>query len=121
MSLSQQLLTASNPTVLARENQPATLPLLNTASFLPSVTDPEFDILDELYFVTSFPDLARKTGLTPPELERHLRSLLEQGLVRSYWPDPDTELAFEESSFGAIVRDCFFLASKEGLLQHNTR
>ena len=88
---------------------------------LPSVTDAEFDILDELYFVTSFADLAQKAGLAPAALERHLRSLLEQGLIRSYWPDPDTELAFEESSFGAIVRDSFFLASKEGLLQHNTR
>ncbi|UYZ64670.1 helix-turn-helix domain-containing protein [Hymenobacter weizhouensis] len=85
------------------------------------MTDAEFDILDELYFVTSFADLSKKTGLAPATLERHLRSLLEQGLIRSFWPDPDTELAFEESSFGAIVRDCYFLASKEGLLQHNTR
>lgn len=85
------------------------------------MTDPEFDILDELYFVTPFAELSRKTRLAPAELERHLRGLMEQGLVRSFWPDPDTELAFEESSFGAIVRDCHFLASKEGLLQHNTR
>lgn len=85
------------------------------------MTDAEFDILDELYFVTSFADLSRKTGLAPAALEPALRSLLEQELVRSYWPDPDTELAYEESSFGAIVRDSFFLASKAGLLQHNTR
>ncbi|RSK29483.1 ArsR family transcriptional regulator [Hymenobacter metallilatus] len=85
------------------------------------MTDAEFDILDELYFVTSFPDLSQKTGFAPAQLERHLRLLLEQGLVRSFWPDPDTELAYEESSFGAIVRDSYFLASKEGLLQHNSR
>ncbi|TGE08483.1 hypothetical protein [Hymenobacter fodinae] len=85
------------------------------------MTDTEFDILDELYFVSSFPDLVAKTRLAPAELERHLRSLLEQDLIRSFWPDPDTELAYEESSFGAIVRDSYFLASKEGLLQHNTR
>ena len=85
------------------------------------MTDTEFDILDELYFVSSFSDLVQKTGQPPAELERNLRSLLEQDLIRSYWPDPDTELAYEESSFAAIVRDSFFLASKEGLLQHNTR
>ncbi|SNC66094.1 hypothetical protein SAMN06265337_1495 [Hymenobacter gelipurpurascens] len=85
------------------------------------MTDTEFDILDELYFVTSFSDLVQKTGQSPTDLERNLRSLLEQDLIRSYWPDPDTELAYEESSFAAIVRDSFFLASKEGLLQHNTR
>lgn len=85
------------------------------------MTDAEFDILDELYFVTSFRDLLQKTELTTAELEQHLRSLLEKGLVRSYWPDPDTELAYEPTSFGAIGRDAFYLASKEGLLQHNTR
>ena len=85
------------------------------------VTDPEFDLLDELYFVTPFRALLQKTGLPAPELENQLRTLLEQGLIRSYWPDPDTELAYEESSFGALSQDCLFLASKEGLLQHNTR
>ena len=85
------------------------------------MTDPEFDILDELYFVTSFADLRQKTGLSVADLQQHLRVLLERGLVRSYWPDPDTELAYEESSFGALSQDCLFLASKDGLLQHNTR
>jgi DNA-binding Lrp family transcriptional regulator len=85
------------------------------------VTDAEFDLLDELYFVTSFRLLAEKTGLPGPELENQLRGLLEQGLIRSFWPDPDTELAYETTSFGAIARDASYLASKEGLLQHNTR
>ncbi|WP_026880025.1 hypothetical protein [Hymenobacter norwichensis] len=85
------------------------------------MTDPEFDILDELYFVTSFRDLLQKTGLSEVALKQGLRGLLEQGLIRSFWPDPDTELAYEESSFGAISQDCYYLASKEGLLQHNTR
>lgn len=85
------------------------------------MTNHEFDILDELYFVASFRDLMQKTGLSASELSEGLRSLLEQGLVRSFWPDPDTELAYEESSFGAISQDCYYLASKEGLLQHNTR
>ena len=85
------------------------------------VTDPEYDLLDELYFVTPFRTLLQKTGLPAVDLENQLRSLLEQGLIRSYWPDPDTELAYETTSFGAIARDAAYLASKEGLLQHNTR
>ncbi|TYZ10930.1 MarR family transcriptional regulator [Hymenobacter lutimineralis] len=85
------------------------------------MTDAEFDLLDELYFVSSFNDLAQRTALPPAELDKQLRNLLEQGLVRLYWPDADTELAFEPSSFGAISRDSFYLASKEGLLQHNTQ
>ena len=54
------------------------------------MTDPEFDLLDELYFVTPFRTLLQKTGLPAAELENQLRTLLEQGLIRSYWPDPDT-------------------------------
>lgn len=103
-------------------NPPSALHLLKTlpAYFFP-VTDPEFDLLDELYFVTPFRTLLQKTGLPAQELEDQLRSLLEQGLIRSYWPDPDTELAYETTSFGAIARDAAYLASKEGLLQHNSR
>ena len=85
------------------------------------VTDPEFNLLDELYFVTPFRTLLEKTGWPAPDLEGQLRNLLEQGLIRSFWPDPDTELAYETTSFGAIARDASYLASKEGLLQHNTR
>ena len=85
------------------------------------MTDPEFDLLDELYFVTSYRALLGKTGLLPAALTEALRNLLEQGLIRAYWPDPDTELAYETTSFGAIATDASYLASKEGLLQHNTR
>ena len=93
----------------------------NPSPLLLPVTDPEYDLLDELYFVTPFRTLLQKTGLPAAELEDQLRTLLEQGLIRSYWPDPDTELAYETTSFGAIARDASYLASKEGLLQHNTR
>ena len=89
--------------------------------FSPPVTNPEYDLLDELYFVTPFRTLLEKTGLPVAELREQLRSLLEQDLIRSYWPDPDTELAYEPTSYGAIATDASYLASKEGLLRHNTR
>lgn len=85
------------------------------------MTDAEFNLLDELYFVTSFRTLLEKTGLPAAELLPLLESLLSQGLVRYYWPNPDTELAYEPTTFGALARDASYLASKEGLLQHNTR
>ncbi|MBC6988889.1 MULTISPECIES: hypothetical protein [Hymenobacter] len=85
------------------------------------MTDTEYDILDELYFVTSFRDLTQKTRLAPADLEQHLRGLLELEYVKCFYPDPDTELAYEITSFGAIARDCYFLATKAGLLEHNTR
>lgn len=85
------------------------------------MTDADYDLLDELYFVTTFAALQAKTGLPAAELREQLRTLLERGLIRSYWPDPDTELAYETTSFGAIAGDASYLASKEGLLAHNTR
>jgi hypothetical protein len=92
-----------------------------SALFLLAMTDAEFDLLDELYFVTPFRTLLERTGLPAAELLALLGNLLAQGLVRYYWPDPDTELAYEPTSFGALGRDASYLASKEGLLQHNTR
>jgi hypothetical protein len=109
------------PYLLTCKPKPAGLHLSYYLSRPYFVTDPEFDLLDELYFVTPFRTLLQKTGLPAAELEDQLRTLLEQGLIRSYWPDPDTELAYETTSFGAIARDAAYLASKEGLLQHNTR
>ena len=94
---------------------------LYSRCFSPPVTNPEYDLLDELYFVTPFRTLLEKTGLPVAELREQLRSLLEQDLIRSYWPDPDTELAYEPTSYGAIATDASYLASKEGLLRHNTR
>jgi hypothetical protein len=96
---------------------------MDGASFLllPAMNDVEFDLLDELYFVTPFRVLVEKTGRPAAELLPVLGSLLERGLVRYYWPDPDTELAYEPTSFGALGQDASYLASKEGLLQHNSR
>nr|WP_262908634.1 hypothetical protein [Hymenobacter translucens] len=78
-------------------------------------------MLDELYFVTSFRDLTQKTGLPAAEVEKGLRGLLEQQYVKFFYPDPDTEQAYEVTSFGAICRDCYYLATKAGLLEHNSR
>ncbi len=85
------------------------------------MNDPDYDLLDELYFVTPFRTLREKTGLPAPALLAQLADLLERGLVRCYWPDASTELPYEVTSFGAIGPDAAFLASKEGLLQHNSR
>jgi hypothetical protein len=85
------------------------------------MNDAEFDLLDELYFVTPIRVLLEKTTHPAAQLLPLLGSLLERGLVRYYWPDPDTELAYEPTSFGALGQDASYLASKEGLLQHNTR
>lgn len=80
----------------------------------------EFDILDELYFVTSYPDLKSTLSLTDAELCAALQALIRKGYVKIFYPDPDTELEYEEASFGRHCKEYFFLATKAGLIVHNS-
>jgi hypothetical protein len=85
------------------------------------MTDIEFDIIDELYFVTAFADLSGHLGLLDTELARHLQDLVVRGYVKCFYPDPDTEVLFEEATFAREHRQYYFLATKEGLVAHNSR
>ena len=85
------------------------------------MNDTEFDILDELYFVTSFQELKQNLGFAEEQLCQGLKRLAKSGFVKCLYPDPDSEIEFEESTFAENCRNYFFLATKEGLLQHNSR
>ncbi|WP_299760823.1 hypothetical protein [uncultured Pontibacter sp.] len=80
----------------------------------------EFDILDELYFVTSYPDLKCTLSLNDAELCTALQSLIAQGYVRILYPDQDTEHEYNEAEFGEKCQHYFYLASKAGLVVHNS-
>ncbi|WP_161888315.1 hypothetical protein [Pontibacter russatus] len=84
------------------------------------MSDNEFDLLDELYFVTAYPDLKSTLSLDDEELCAALQSLIRQGYVKILYPDQDTEHAYEESSFGQHCREYYFLATKAGLVVHNS-
>ncbi|GAA4299769.1 hypothetical protein [Nibribacter koreensis] len=84
------------------------------------MTDQEFDIIDELYFVTSFTDLQKQTGLPTEELIRVLTGLIGKSYVKCLFPDQDTEVPFDGEHFELHHAAYFFLASKAGLLAHNT-
>jgi len=84
------------------------------------MSDNEFDLLDELYFVTSYADLKSTLSLSDEELCAGLQSLIVQGYVKILYPDQDTELAYDGSSFGQHCRDYFYLATKAGLVVHNS-
>ncbi|MDX5438015.1 MAG: hypothetical protein LPK03_12510 [Pontibacter sp.] len=84
------------------------------------MSDNEFDILDELYFVTSYPDLKRTLSLTDQELCAALQSLIQQGYVRIHYPDQDTEHTYDAQTFGQQCQQYYYLASKAGLIVHNS-
>ncbi len=81
----------------------------------------EYDIIDELYFVTAYQDIAAALNLTDAELCQHLAELMKKGYVKALYPNPDTEVEFDESLFNAHCRQYFYLATKAGLLSHNSR
>ena len=84
------------------------------------MTENEFDILDELYFVVAYPDLRSTLSLTDEELCAGLQSLLEKGYIRILYPDQDTEHTYNPAEFSKHCHDYFFLATKAGLVVHNS-
>jgi DNA-binding Lrp family transcriptional regulator len=88
---------------------------------MPDMNDIEFDIIDELYFVTAFSELNRELGLPEEELGRHLQDLVVRGYVKCFYPDPDTEVSYQEAAFAGQYRAYYYLATKAGLVAHNSR
>ena len=85
------------------------------------MTELEFDIIDELYFVTSFGRLADNLNLSPEELCQNLQALVRQGYITCYYPDPDTEIEYNPANFNQQYPQYYFLATKAGLMTHNLR
>ncbi len=81
------------------------------------MSDIEFTLLDELYFVISFPDLESACELSEEEMLDTLRKLREKGWIRVL-ETVDDEIV------GAVnwerFREYFYLASKSGLMAHNS-
>jgi hypothetical protein len=84
------------------------------------MTENEFAIMDELYFVTSYPDLKTSSALTDQELCAALRDLIGKGYIKILYPDPDTEYEYNEASFGQHCQEYYYLATKAGLVVHNS-
>lgn len=86
------------------------------------LTDDEFRVLDELYFVISYSELQGMVAMPQALLHATLSGLLDRELIvqmryleelkdfeKLVYPDP---LTFKQSSF---------VASRKGLLVHNSR
>jgi len=84
------------------------------------MTDKEFDILDELYFVTSFVELLAKFDISKEELKLNLLQMIENGWV-NYYQDLDGAANPTIALNSKHIVDLFFLASKQGLFAHNSK
>lgn len=83
------------------------------------MSDLEYDVLDELYFVQSFSGLMETTDLEEKELKPILLKLLNKGWIRCY-KTVSEEVPTAEVDFELEFRNYFYLASKAGLLAHNS-
>lgn len=83
------------------------------------MTDQEFEILDELYFVQTFDALLSSTDLSESELKQWLDKLIDKGWVKCL--DTLTEEVLTDSlDFNSHYKNYHYLATKAGLLAHNS-
>lgn len=81
------------------------------------MTDGEFDLLDELYFVQPFGYLHESLGWTERMLLETLQSAYNKGYIKCLY-SPDEEV-FESFDMFEKGRNLYFLATKKGLMEHN--
>jgi hypothetical protein len=83
------------------------------------MTEDEFDLLDELYFVHPFNYLTDTLGWEDDRLISTLESLYQKSYIKCL-KEPDDEI-FEVRDFNVQLKDMYFLATKKGLMAHNGR
>jgi hypothetical protein len=84
------------------------------------MTDIEFDVLDELYFIESFDSLSNTLSMSEEQLKTTLSGLLEKGWIKCL-ASATGDLPAEEAGFENHYNKYYYLATKAGLLAHNSR
>ncbi len=83
------------------------------------MSDLEFDILDELYFLIHFNDLKDTLGLSDEDMKPILAKMVRKNWLRCY-TEPDVELDATSIDIEINFRKYYYLASKEGLKAHTS-
>lgn len=81
------------------------------------MTNNEFDLLDELYFVQHYSYLKETLGWEDDQLLVTLQSLFEKQYIKCLY-EPDEEV-FDQIDLNSKGKDLYYLASKKGLMNHN--
>lgn len=84
------------------------------------MTDLEFTILDELYFVITYKKLKKQLQLSEEVLFMELSNLLEKSWVKIFESDFVTEVEYDNSNFEENINRYCYLATKSGLFEHNS-
>jgi len=81
------------------------------------MTEEEFDLIDELYFVQSYDYLKQELDWEDEKLLVILQKLIDKEWINCY-SSPDEEI-FDDPDIPNKGKTYFYLASKKGLLEHN--
>jgi len=84
------------------------------------MTNLEFEVLDQLYFVESFSKVKEELALEEELLKNTLKEMIEKGWVKCFL-DHYTEVVMDTKQFEEKYTLYQYLATKEGLLAHNSR
>ncbi len=82
------------------------------------MSDPEFDLVDELYFVQHYSFLKEQLGWEDSILLSTLKSLHLKEYIKCL-ASPDQEI-FRTVDFEKEGSTLYYLATKKGLMAHNT-
>ncbi|MCU0445838.1 MAG: transporter [Microscillaceae bacterium] len=85
------------------------------------MSDLEFDILDELYFVEPYSTLKNALDVDEVQLKNTLADLLKKGWVKCFDAHTKEPIMEDDLAFDAHYQQYHYLATKEGLLAHNSR
>lgn len=83
------------------------------------MTETEYDIIDQLYFVTSYEDLLSETGMTNETIKNPLWSMVQKDWIKCL-SNPETEVFPNLDEFDSNYSNYHYLATKKGLFKHNT-
>jgi len=84
------------------------------------MTDEEFDLLDELYFVQPYAFLKEELAWDDERIYEVLHGLQKKGWVKCF-KAMDEEVFEAELDLKNNFRNYFYLATKKGLMAHNGR
>lgn len=82
------------------------------------MSDEEFDLLDELYFVQPYTSLVETLGWQDEKLILTLSSLHEKGWIKCFF-GPDQE-CFDPINLEVEGKNLLYLATKKGLIAHTS-
>jgi hypothetical protein len=83
------------------------------------MSDLEYDVLDELYFIQSFKDLKSTLQWDDAMLRSTIERLFSKDWVRCYLT-PTEEIFLDDIDIETQYHKYYYMASKDGLFAHNS-